>query len=185
MYAVGVLVLGWAVFDVLLLFLVEIVFLGVFGLVRLLMARAGTRAQHLGLLAFYVTGFGLMTLGLAVMIFVAFRRPTADPPISFAVVFHDLRQPGVLLAAAVLFGFLLRDFITGWILPGRWRTASAMWELRHVVIRQPALVVGVMIAAIVLKEQGNPLPGLFVVILLKTAAEMYYAWQETPVPAAG
>jgi hypothetical protein len=96
---------------------------------------------------------------------------------------ETLMQRQFLIAGAVLAVLQAWDLIIGYLASGRFRRVDAEWEMRHVAIRMFLLTVGLMFGGAMLQKSGSPLPGLVLLVMLKTGVELWFAWNDRVLAA--
>jgi hypothetical protein len=178
LYFFGVAFLSWKVFDLLLLFWIENLVLGVFGLQRLLLGRRPDFFRRLYAALFYVVGLAVFSLvfGLFAWVEISGLNVPGDREASLLAMEQVLMQASILIFTAILVGFQFYDLLFGYLVSGRFRWINAEWEMRHVGLRLPILTVGLMVGGVLLRNYGSPVPALFLVVMLKLAVELGFAW---------
>lgn len=176
-YLFGVACLAWAVFDVLVLFWVENLLLGIFGLFRLLVGRRPAIDRRIYAAFFYVLALGCFSFIFGLFVWTQFSGldVPGDRQASLLAIQLVLLRPQVLIAAAVLTGFQLWDFLFVFLGTGRFRWADGEWEMRHVGIRMFLLTLALLLGAGLLRDYRSSVPVLVLLVLVKTSVELGFA----------
>lgn len=175
----GVLVLGWAVFPLVLLFWIENVIVGAFNILRMLCARPAkgeASATKLFLIPFFTVHYGMFTFVHGVFVFVLFA---GDGPGGFggpsdltvgawdAVTGSHLGWPLLALVGSHLF-----SFISNYLLGGEFRRTSLQQLMLRPYGRIVVLHVAILIGGFFVHALGSPIWALFLLIGLKLAFDV-------------
>ena len=178
---VGVLLWDWDVFLLLLLFWCENVIIGVFGIARLIVAGESENAvEGLFLPVFFLVHYGGFMFGHFMLLFSMYSSHAAGagesavPADYYSIVIDNLNW----LAVVALFVSHGWSFIENYmgnrehenLTPG---TAMAL-PYRRMMITHVALLVG----GFFLMEQGQPLAGLVLLVILKIVLDVNFHQRE-------
>ncbi len=186
LYIVGVVFLSWAVFDIFVLFWIENLVLGFFGLQRLLLGRRPSFGRRIYAAMFYVLGLGVFSLIFGLFAWIEFSglNVPGNREASLAAMKQVLTRPQFLVCAAVLTGFQAWDLVFGYLASRRFRWIDAEWEMRHVGIRMFILTLALLLGGGLLRQYGNPLPALILLVMLKTGIELGFVWNDRVLESA-
>lgn len=187
-YILNVLFWSQDVFGVLVLFWVENSILGIFALFRALLAQQTTILFRLKAAVFLVVALCLQQIvfGTASIVFFSDDFVEGDREGAHRIILDLATDPWVILSAIALFVIQTTDFVKRYLIGGGRKTATAEWQLRHVMIKMPLMIAALMVGAVVMHESplfdtaGRALAGLLLLIAVKAAIEAYFAWQEKP-----
>ncbi len=187
-YVVDVLVFSWDVFRILALLWVENCVLGVFCLFRIFLARRTAFLFRIKAGVFLAVGLTMqqMAFGAAAMVFFCNDFVEGDPETAHRIMEGLKTDPHLIGSAVFLFAIHGYDFVSRFLVGGDWKTATSEWQLRHVMIRMPLMIVAILVGGAALRESpllaanGGAIAGLLLLIAIKTAIEAYFAWQERP-----
>lgn len=166
--ALGVAFLGWSASQILILYWMENVILGVLTLPRIVAAGRG-RAEGFGLALFFAVHYGLFCLGhlIFVVVLVAGLVSGGDELISDA---DDGR--GFYLAILAVAVLHLISQVREWWLPGRWREAQPGSEMFKPYGRIFVLHLTVLLGAWLIVGAGAPAATILLLCALKLALEL-------------
>ncbi len=186
LYGVGILFFSWHVFDILVILWVESVLQAVMGLFRLLIAGGTLFIRRLQIAVFFSVGGALFSLafGLFAFVFYSDLNVPGDREASLAAMAGLLTSPSVVISALCILACLVYEFFAGYIGAGAYRKAQGEWEMVHVGLRQPLLLMGLMFGGAILEKHGNPVPGLLLVLILKMGVEFLSAFHRAFQPPA-
>jgi hypothetical protein len=171
----GVLLLGWQVFALFVMFWLESVVIMVIGALKLLMVRPKNRWEWL-LRPFQIPSMlvpVMMVITYGVAIFLMFDRPAVDriwnSPERLQTFVETIAGFGVLLPLAVVAAIHVFVFLWSFVLGGEWRSGKTpdAGISRLIVAHMTIILGGAAILAL-----GSPAAGLVVLIILKTAMEV-------------
>ena len=177
----GVLLWEWDVFLLLLLFWCENVIIGLFGIARLVVAASNdTIREGLFLPLFFLVHYGGFMFGHFMVLFAMYSsgveelgRP-AEPEDYYRIVLDNLNW----VAVAALFVSHGWSFIENYMGRSEHERLSPMQAMglpyKRMVITHVALLVG----GFFLIEQGQPLVGLIILILMKIAMDVTFHRRE-------
>ena len=174
---VGVLLWDWDVFFLLLLFWCENVIIGVFGIARLIVAGESENAvEGLFLPAFFLVHYGGFMFGHFMLLFALYSShaagagQAAEPADYYSMAIEKLNWIAVV-ALFVSHGWSFIENYMGKREYENLRPGAAMaLPYRRMMITHVALLVG----GFFLVEQGQPLAGLVLLVLLKIVLDMTF-----------
>ena len=171
----GVLLLGWKVFPLVLLYWLENVVVGGFNVGKLLLARPQEPAYSVGklfLIPFFIFHFGMFTLLHGVFVFALFGAKTLPRFDSLAELPAAIRAYHLgwgLLALVVSHGL---SFYWNYFENGEYRRASLPILMIQPYARLVVLHLAVLFGGWIVLTIGSPLLALLVLVALKTAADV-------------
>jgi Family of unknown function (DUF6498) len=170
----GVLLLGWSVFAIMLLYWCENVIVGAFNVLKMLFAQPrslGTNAGKLFIIPFFIVHYGMFTLVHGVFVIALFGpkgNGFSPSPAAFALA---LRQAGIglgVLAVALSHGF---SFLTNYLGSGEYRRASLQLLMAQPYARVVVLHIAILGGGFLTQALGAPLAALLVLVVLKTGID--------------
>lgn len=166
--AVGVAFLGWSASQILILYWIENVILGLLTIPRIVAAGRG-QSRGVGLALFFVAHYGLFCLGhlVFVVVLVAGLVSGGDDLVTDT---GDLR--GFQLAVVAVAGLHLFSQIREWWLPKRWREAEPGAEMFRPYGRIFVLHLTVLLGAWLIVGSGAPAATILLLCALKAALEL-------------
>ena len=178
---IGVLLWEWDVFFLLLLFWCENVIIGVFGIARLIVAGESENAvEGLFLPAFFLVHYGGFMFGHFMLLFAMYSShaagagQAAEPADYYSMAIENLNWIAVI-ALFVSHGWSFIENYMGKYEYENLRPGAAMaLPYRRMMITHVALLVG----GFFLIEQGQPLAGLVLLVLLKIVLDMTFHRRE-------
>ena len=178
---VGVLLWDWDVFLLLLLFWCENVIIGVFGIARLIVAGESENAvEGLFLPVFFLVHYGGFMFGHFMLLFAMYSShaagagQSAEPADYYSMVIENLNWLAVV-ALFVSHGWSFVDNYMGNREHENLRPGTAMaLPYRRMMITHVALLVG----GFFLMEQGQPLAGLVLLVILKIVLDVTFHRRE-------
>ena len=178
---VGVLLWDWDVFLLLLLFWCENVIIGVFGIARLIVAGESENAvEGLFLPAFFLVHYGGFMFGHFMLLFAMYAShaagagQSAEPADYYSMVIENLNWLAVV-ALFVSHGWSFVENYMGNREHENLRAGTAMaLPYRRMMITHVALLVG----GFFLMEQGQPLAGLVLLVILKIVLDVTFHRRE-------
>ena len=171
----GVLLLGWKVFPLVLLYWLENVVVGGFNVGKLLLARPQEPAYSVGklfLIPFFILHFGMFTLLHGVFVFALFGAKTLPRFDSLAELPAAIRAYHLgwgVLALVVSHGL---SFYWNYFQNGEYRRASLPILMIQPYARLVVLHLAVLFGGWIVLTLGSPLLALLVLVALKTAADV-------------
>jgi len=171
----GVLLLGWKVFPLVLLYWLENVVVGGFNVGKLLLARPQEPAYSVGklfLIPFFIFHFGMFTLLHGVFVFALFGAKTLPRFDSLAELPAAIRAYHLgwgVLALVVSHGL---SFYWNYFENGEYRRASLPILMMQPYARLVVLHLAVLFGGWIVLTLGSPLLALLVLVGLKTAADV-------------
>ena len=171
----GVLLLGWKVFPLVLLYWLENVVVGGFNVGKLLLARPQEPAYSVGklfLIPFFIFHFGMFTLLHGVFVFALFGAktlPRFDSLAELPAAIHAYHLGWGVLALVVSHGL---SFYWNYFQNGEYRRASLPILMMQPYARLVVLHLAVLFGGWIVLTLGSPLLALLVLVALKTAADV-------------
>ena len=176
----GVLWLGWRMVDVLLLFWVENVVIGVVNLlrlgVRLFAGRELKAAFCMPVFALHYFGF-CAAHGFVLFLMFGFFGPHHGPSSAFAVddvggfIRELLREPDLVWGVAAVAASHVFSFVVNFLLGGEWRHTHVETLMKAPYARVIALHVFIVLGATIIVALGEPLYALAVLVVVKVALD--------------
>ena len=173
----GVFALGWQVFPVLLLFWLENVIVGLFNVLRILLARPDeviTWFVKIFLCAFFIVHYGMFTSGHGFFIFSFFGNRNTGPNIFIdadvvmdALVHYHLGIPA--LALFISHGF---SFVANYIGKGEYKTANPQFLMMRPYGRIVVLHVTIIFGGFLVMALDAPAATLALLILFKIGLDL-------------
>ncbi len=177
----GVLLWGWDVFLVLLLFWCENVIIGVFGIARMIVAgESDSAAESLVRPLIFLVHYGIFMFGHFMVLFELFSGYAGDPgrtvePADYYGLALDERNWLALLALFVSHGWSFVENYMGRREHERLTPVEAMaLPYRRMVITHVALILG----GALLAKTGQPLGGLILLVLIKIVMDVRFHKRE-------
>jgi len=171
----GVLLLGWKVFPLVLLYWLENVVVGGFNVGKLLLARPQEPAYSVGklfIIPFFIFHFGMFTLVHGVFVFALFGAKSLPRFDSLAELPEAIRAYHLgwgVLALVVSHGL---SFYWNYFENGEYRRASLPILMMQPYARLVVLHLAVLFGGWIVLTLGSPLLALLVLVALKTAADV-------------
>ncbi len=171
----GVLLLGWKVFPLVLLYWLENVVVGGFNVGKLLLAQPQEPAYSVGklfLIPFFVFHFGMFTLVHGVFVFALFGAkslPRFDSLAELPAAIRAYHLGWGVLALVVSHGL---SFYWNYFENGEYRRASLPILMMQPYARLVVLHLAVLFGGWIVLTLGSPLLALLVLVALKTAADV-------------
>jgi len=171
----GVLLLGWKVFPLVLLYWLENVVVGGFNVGKLLLAQPQEPAYSVGklfLIPFFVFHFGMFTLVHGVFVFALFGAkslPRFDSLAELPAAIRAYHLGWGVLALVVSHGL---SFYWNYFENGEYRRASLPILMVQPYARLVVLHLAVLFGGWIVLTLGSPLLALLVLVALKTAADV-------------
>ena len=171
----GVLLLGWKVFPLVLLYWLENVVVGGFNVGKLLLARPQEPAYSVGklfIIPFFIFHFGMFTLVHGVFVFALFGAkslPRFDSLAELPAAIRAYHLGWGVLALVVSHGL---SFYWNYFENGEYRRASLPILMVQPYARLVVLHLAVLFGGWIVLTLGSPLLALLVLVALKTAADV-------------
>ena len=171
----GVLLLGWKVFPLVLLYWLENVVVGGFNVGKLLLARPQEPAYSVGklfIIPFFIFHFGMFTLVHGVFVFALFGAkslPRFDSLAELPAAIRAYHLGWGVLALVVSHGL---SFYWNYFENGEYRRASLPILMMQPYARLVVLHLAVLFGGWIVLTLGSPLLALLVLVALKTAADV-------------
>ncbi len=171
----GVLLLGWKVFPLVLLYWLENVVVGGFNVGKLLLAQPQEPAYSVGklfLIPFFIFHFGMFTLVHGVFVFALFGAkslPRFDSLAELPAAIRAYHLGWGVLALVVSHGL---SFYWNYFENGEYRRASLPILMVQPYARLVVLHLAVLFGGWIVLTLGSPLLALLVLVALKTAADV-------------
>ena len=171
----GVLLLGWKVFPLVLLYWLENVVVGGFNVGKLLLARPQEPAYSVGklfIIPFFIFHFGMFTLVHGVFVFALFGAkslPRFDSLAELPAAIRAYHLGWGVLALVVSHGL---SFYWNYFENGEYRRASLPILMMQPYARLVVLHLAVLFGGWIVLTLGSPLLALLVLVVLKTAADV-------------
>ncbi len=171
----GVLLLGWKVFPLVLLYWLENVVVGGFNVGKLLLARPQEPAYSVGklfIIPFFIFHFGMFTLVHGVFVFALFGAkslPRFDSLAELPAAIRAYHLGWGVLALVVSHGL---SFYWNYFENGEYRRASLPILMVQPYARLVVLHLAVLFGGWIVLTLGSPLLALLVLVVLKTAADV-------------
>ncbi|MBA4000945.1 DUF6498-containing protein [Brevundimonas sp.] len=184
----GVLWLGWDAGQILMLYWVENIIVGVLSLVRILTARqpdtlapGSAQMGTIGVGCFFIVHYGLFTLVHGVFTMILASRIIDDEDGLWGRVFtNPTFYWAVLAAAALQIVIVIRE----WWSSGLWRRSSPGVEMVRPYGRIVVLHVTVLAAAWWLSETSAPMAAVLILCLMKAVVELVMTALVSPADRA-
>ena len=171
----GVLGASWTVFSVLLLYWCENVAVGVFNILRMLVASPkdiATDAAKLFLIPFFAFHYGMFTMVHGIFVLALFG-PTggrfSPSPAAFLAAVRDAGIGYGALAIVLSHGF---SFVHNYIAGGEFRNASLPQLMAQPYARVMVLHATILLGGFAAKAMGAPVAALVLLIALKTLIDL-------------
>ena len=171
----GVLLLGWKVFPLVLLYWLENVVVGGFNVGKLLLAGPQEPAYSVGklfIIPFFIFHFGMFTLVHGVFVFALFGAkslPRFDSLAELPAAIRAYHLGWGVLALVVSHGL---SFYWNYFENGEYRRASLPILMMQPYARLVVLHLAVLFGGWIVLTLGSPLLALLVLVALKTAADV-------------
>jgi hypothetical protein len=172
----GVLFLGWKVFPILLLFWMENVIVGLFNVIKMLLASPGDTAQQAAkifMIPFFCVHYGLFTLVHGIFVFVLFGG-TAFQDISPSLdtlpqIVRDYQLIWGILALLISHG---ASFAINYIGKGEYKTTNLGQLMAQPYGRVVILHLTILFGGFLVMALGSPIAGLLLLVVLKMGIDI-------------
>jgi hypothetical protein len=171
----GVAALGWSVFDVLLLFWVENVIVGLLNVARMLVASPDDPLQwgaKLLFVPFFCFHYGMFTAVHGAFVFGLFGHLKTSGLLQPALWLDTIGARHLWLPVGVLAASHLFSFFWNYIGRGEYRTASAPELMSKPYGRVVVLHLTILFGGFGVQALGSPLWALLLLIILKTGIDL-------------
>ena len=170
----GVLLLGWSVFPILLLYWCENVVVGAVNVLKIAFAQPRNVAVDLGklfLIPFFVVHYGMFTLvhGIFVVALFGPRGLGGPSPFGIAAAVKGAHIGWAVLVIAASHGY---SFLHNYLFSGEYRQASPQVLMGQPYARVVLLHVTILLGGFGAMALGQPAAALFVLVVLKTAIDL-------------
>lgn len=169
----GVLLLGWDVFSILMVFWVENVVIGLFGVLRT--ARA-TGSVFLPL--FFLVHYGGFMAGHAMVLLLFAGNQGANGAIDPQQLLDFLKSPYIVLVAAALTVSHGYSYVKNFLGAAEYRNLSRGQAMALPYSRMMITHVALLLGGALLEFMGQPILGLVVLVLLKIGMDLRFHWRE-------
>jgi len=169
----GVLLGGWSVFAVVLLYWCENVVVGAFNVLKILFAEPqslGANVTKVFLIPFFIVHYGMFTFVHGMFVLLLFGPHTGAGP-SVAAFQAAIRQAGIgvgVIAIALSHGY---SFFFNYLFNGEYRRMSPQVLMGQPYARVVVLHITILAGGFATAALGQPLAALVVLIVLKTAID--------------
>lgn len=171
----GVLLLGWSVFPLVLLYWLENVIVGGFNVAKMLLAQPREPAYWAGklfIVPFFIVHFGLFTFVHGVLL-VALLGPKGTQPFDvLGTVAPAIRENHLGWAVVSLVVSHGLSFYWNYIKNGEYQRASMNALMAQPYGRVVVLHLTVLFGGWIVMALGSPLPALLLLVVIKTAADL-------------
>ncbi|MGB5333103.1 MAG: DUF6498-containing protein [Woeseiaceae bacterium] len=168
----GVLLFGWRVLDILMLYWAENVVIGVVNVLRMSVCRSGMK---LFLIPFFIVHYGFFCYGhlLAVTGIFSESMGTATAwPYFFGTPLAEAWKSPLWIAIAAIAVSHMFSFFTNFLAGGEYRRTSATDLMSRPYGRIVVLHVAIIFGAALIDSLGSPIMMLVVLIAAKTALDL-------------
>ncbi|HEU0052304.1 MAG TPA: DUF6498-containing protein [Longimicrobium sp.] len=183
----GALFLGWSAFDVMLAYWTESAVIGVFNVLKILLASGpGRGTEEMALLfpvkvfvaCFFVVHFGFFMFGHGVFLFAMFgdaARTAGGVESAMLQALRDSLHTPLLWALAASHGCA---FVIGYLWNGAWRRTFFMTQMFSPYRRIFAMHLALMGSALPVLLLGAPAVGVAILVAAKVAADLWVLRKE-------
>ncbi len=178
----GVLFFGWDVGMVLITYWLENGIVGLINIPKILLARdsrttlANEPSGRVIYAAFFAVHYGIFWLVHGVFVFVLFGRGSASGFTGpFEMVAND---PALLLAALALLASHGASFLVNYIGRGEYKHTSPDSQALQPYSRMVILHVTIVLGGVLVLSLGEPLVALILLVVLKTAFDLFFHLRE-------
>ena len=182
----GVLFLGWHVLDILLLFWLENIVIGLINVLKMFCVAISHKENgNLALLPFFIVHYGIFAAVHGIFVCALFAPPGSGAmaaPLGFAVN-YVLHAPGMWVATASLFGSHLVSFLAHFIIGGEIRRTTLPNLMRQPYRRVILLHLTILAGGGLVEVTGAKKLGVAALVLIKTALDLT-AHRKTHKPLA-
>lgn len=174
---IGVLAHHWSVFAVVLLYWCENVVVGVFNVLRMLVAQPQVALAQAGkvlLIPFFCVHYGMFTFVHGVFVFGLFGGgfKTGGFRLSPHVILDAVRQTGLGWAVAALIASHGFSFFHNYLAGGEYRRVGLAQLMMQPYARVVVLHLVIIGGAFLVMALNSPVPALVLLIVLKTAIDL-------------
>jgi hypothetical protein len=178
----GVVGLGWEVFPLVLLYWCENVIVGTINVFKILTSRPREVAGWVGKVfaaPFFVFHYGMFTAIHGVFVFALFGGAAAQALLDSAGIFPSpmlavraIRETGIGVAVLALVASHGFSFVRNYLLGGEFHHATINNLMQQPYNRVVVLHVTIIVGGGLLMMLGSPMPGLLLLVLLKTGVDI-------------
>jgi hypothetical protein len=171
----GVAALGWSVFDVLLLFWVENVIVGLLNVARMILASPDDPLQwgaKLLFVPFFCVHYGMFTAVHGAFVFGMFGHLKTRGLIEPVQWIDSIGAQGLWLPVAALAASHLFSFLWNYVGRGEYRVASAASLMGKPYGRVVVLHLTILFGGFGVQALGSPLWALLLLVVLKTGIDL-------------
>ena len=185
----GVIVWDWKVFDIVFLYWVENLVIGVINVLKMITAKpdsetdAGQKGplqatagksgtSRLFLIPFFIVHYGMFCFGHGVFIFSLFSADNSASGGQLVLGAWDLLTGGMLLAISLLAASHLFSFLRNFIGAGEFRRSLPAALMTRPYGRIIALHITIIFGAFLTEAFGSPLGLLVILMMLKTSVDL-------------
>ena len=185
----GVIVWDWKVFDVVFLYWVENLFIGVINVLKMITAKPGAETDpgqkrplqsttgrggtsRLFLIPFFIVHYGMFCFGHGVFIFSLFSDDNMASGGQLVLGAWDLLTGGMLFAITLLAASHLFSFLRNFIGAGEFRRTLPASLMTRPYGRIIALHITIIFGAFLTEAFGSPLGLLMILMVLKTSVDL-------------
>jgi hypothetical protein len=173
----GVIVLGWRVFPILLIYWIENVMVGVFNVLRMLVADPDQPLDwfaKLFMVPFFCFHYGMFTAVHGVFIFEMFGPHTARHGLfpTTAMVMAAVQANGINYAVLALFMSHFVSFVWNYMLGGEFRNVSLGLLMAQPYQRVVVLHLVIILGGMGTVALGSPTAAVAVLVCIKTALDI-------------
>jgi hypothetical protein len=171
----GVLVLHWSVFSVMLLYWCENVIVGVFNVLRMLVAEpqnVGANIFKVFLIPFFIFHYGMFTAVHGLFVLLLFG-PGGNVAPSVARFVAAVRGAGIGFAVVAVLASHGFSFVHNYLAGGEFRRASVQQLMGQPYARVMVLHVAILLGGFGAQAMGSPVVALVILIALKTAIDLH------------
>ncbi len=167
----------WTLVQVLLLFWLENVIIGVLNIIKILScAQGGLKGipRRLFVSAFFTVHYGIFTLAHGAIIISLFGHQSLPDGVDFSprMVPFIIEHFGLLLPGLLLLGSHLVSLVSNYYLAGEYRRLSPEKLMSKPYARVMILHVTVLVGGLIAQALGQPLLALVVLVVLKIGIDM-------------
>jgi len=173
----GVLLFGWAVFPIILLYWLENVVVGALNVAKILVAEPAQPIQWLAkvfLVPFFVVHYGMFTMVHGVFVFALFGGKEYAP--SFfptpALIQRAVNGTGILIAVIALVSSHVFSFIWNYLDGGEFRRISPALLMHQPYARVVVLHLAIIGGGFAVMALGAPVAALALLVVIKTGMDL-------------
>jgi len=173
----GVLMMGWEVFPVMLLFWSENIIIGFFNVLRMLTCYPGKRDAWLAkifMILFFIVHYGIFTSGHGIFIFAIFgqRLPESGRDPGLMNLWQIIAEYKLVYAMIALFASHGYSFVSNYLVRGEYKSATLQELMSRPYGRVILLHVTIIFGGMLMMLLKSPLSGLLLFIGLKIVMDL-------------